>query len=59
MLGFIVSIVLFWIVWRRLLRPCLTAPVYVDAPPPPPQIVIHLHLIVAVPPDALKSVVRR
>jgi len=37
MIALLVSILLFWIIWRMLR---LSVPI---EPPPPPQIVIHIH----------------
>jgi hypothetical protein len=42
-LGLILSIIIFWLAFRWLL-PRMAAPIE----PPPPQLVIHLHLIVPV-----------
>jgi hypothetical protein len=42
-LSLVVSIVFFWLALRWLL-PRMTAPIE----PPPPQLVVHLHLIVPV-----------
>ena len=38
MIALLVSILMFWIIWRMLR---LSEPI--EPPPPPPQIVIHIH----------------
>jgi hypothetical protein len=45
MISLVVMILCGWLLYR-MLAPRMSAPLYIE--PPPPQVVIHLHLIVPV-----------
>jgi hypothetical protein len=48
-ISLVVSILLMWLMWRWLLRPCLSAPIYLEPPPPPPpQITVHVRAVIVI-----------